>query len=240
MSRTHGHDPKRAILYSRVSTDEQARSGYSLAQQLEALRDHADREGYEILEEVSDPGQCGASLEWPGMNWVRGLVATGGSAVVPARDRDRCAREPVYHCLQREFEEHATKIRALNDRGDERPGGGTHGRYSRPARQVREGQDRRVLSAGQVPRVREGLARAPASPGRYLPSRNAGPRIKPMRPDPFSTRAARVSSSPHSHSKVLRPSAYQSSSRPSRTSRSPHLHSRTICSEVSISKERRM
>ena len=29
---------KTAILYARVSTDEQARSGYSLAQQLEALR----------------------------------------------------------------------------------------------------------------------------------------------------------------------------------------------------------
>jgi site-specific DNA recombinase len=120
MPRTHGHDPKRAILYVRVSTDEQARSGYSLAQQLEALRDHADREGYEILEEVSDPGQCGASLEWPGLNRVRGLGAAGGSAVVPAQDKDRCAHEPAYHyLLRREFEEHATKIRALNDRGDE-------------------------------------------------------------------------------------------------------------------------
>jgi DNA invertase Pin-like site-specific DNA recombinase len=28
----NGHGPKRAILYARVSTDEQARSGYSLAQ----------------------------------------------------------------------------------------------------------------------------------------------------------------------------------------------------------------
>jgi site-specific DNA recombinase len=39
----------RAILYARVSTDEQARSGYSLAQQLEALRGYAAQEGYEIL-----------------------------------------------------------------------------------------------------------------------------------------------------------------------------------------------
>jgi DNA invertase Pin-like site-specific DNA recombinase len=34
------------ILYARVSTEEQARSGYSLAQQLEALREYAAREGY--------------------------------------------------------------------------------------------------------------------------------------------------------------------------------------------------
>jgi DNA invertase Pin-like site-specific DNA recombinase len=124
MPRTHGHDPKRAILYAHVSTDEQARSRYSLAQQLEVLRDHAAQEGYEILEEVSDLGQCGASLEWPGMNRVRGLVAAGGIVVVPAQDRDRFAREPAYHyLLRREFEEHATKIRALNDRGDESPAG---------------------------------------------------------------------------------------------------------------------
>ena len=62
MPSTNGHDPERAVLYARVSTDEQARSGYSLAQQLEALRGYAEREGYEVLEEVSDPGHSGASL----------------------------------------------------------------------------------------------------------------------------------------------------------------------------------
>jgi site-specific DNA recombinase len=121
---TNGHGPKSAILYVRVSTDEQARSGYSLAQQLEALREHAAREGYEVLEEVSDPGQSGASLERPGMDRVRDLVAAGGVSVVLAQDRDRFAREPAYHyLLRREFEEHGTKIRALNDRGDESPEG---------------------------------------------------------------------------------------------------------------------
>jgi site-specific DNA recombinase len=48
MPSTNGHGPKRAILYARVSTDEQARSGYSLAQQLEALHVYADKHGYEI------------------------------------------------------------------------------------------------------------------------------------------------------------------------------------------------
>jgi site-specific DNA recombinase len=124
MPSTNGHGPKRAILYARVSTDEQARSGYSLAQQLEALRDYAKREGYEILEEVQDPGQSGASLERPGMDRVRDLVAAGGVAVVLAQDRDRFAREPAYHyLLRREFEEHGTKIRAMNDRGDDSPEG---------------------------------------------------------------------------------------------------------------------
>jgi site-specific DNA recombinase len=95
MPNTNCHGPKRAILYARVSTDEQARSGYSLAQQIEALRGYAEREGYEVLDEVQDPGQSGASLERPGMDRVRDLVAVGGVSVVLAQDRDRFAREPA-------------------------------------------------------------------------------------------------------------------------------------------------
>src|SRR4028119_1341338 len=124
MPSTNGNRSRRAILYARVSTDEQARSGYSLAQQMEALREYAAREGYEVLEEVTDPGQSGASLERPGMDRVRDIVAAGGVSVVLAQDRDRLAREPAYHyLLRREFAERGTKLRALNDRGDDSPEG---------------------------------------------------------------------------------------------------------------------
>src|ERR671926_219816 len=105
MQSTNGHGPKRAILYARVSTEEQVRSGYSLAQQMEALRQYAAREGYEVLEEVTDPGQSGASLERPGMDRVRDLVGEGGVWIVLAQDRDRFARELAYHyLLRKEFE----------------------------------------------------------------------------------------------------------------------------------------
>ena len=124
MQSTNGHGSRKAILYARVSTDEQARSGYSLAQQLEALRGYAAQEGYEVLEEVTDPGQSGASLERPGMDKVRDLVAAGSVSVVLAQDRDRFAREPVYYyLLRREFEEHGAVLRSLNDRGDDSPEG---------------------------------------------------------------------------------------------------------------------
>jgi site-specific DNA recombinase len=124
MPTTNGHGPKRAILYAPVSTDEQARSGFSLAQQLEALREYAAREGYDVLEEVSDPGQSGASLERPGMDRVRDLVAAGGVSAVLAQDRDRFSREPAYtYLLRREFAEHGCELRSLNDRGDGSPEG---------------------------------------------------------------------------------------------------------------------
>jgi DNA invertase Pin-like site-specific DNA recombinase len=52
------------------------------------------------------------------MDRVRDLVAGCGVYVVLAQDCDRFAREPAYHyLLRREFEEHGTKVRALNDRG---------------------------------------------------------------------------------------------------------------------------
>ena len=113
MPSTNGHGPKRVVLYARVSTGEQARSGYSLAQQIEALREYAARGGYEVLEEVRDAGQSGASLERPGMDRVRDLVAAGGVSVVLAQDRDRFAREPAYlFSLREEFAQHQTALTA--------------------------------------------------------------------------------------------------------------------------------
>src|SRR5215203_99841 len=116
--------PKRAILYARVSTDEQARNGYSLAQQIEALREHADREGYEITEEIEDPGYSGATLARPGLDRVRDLVAAGTASIVLAQDRDRFAREPAHGwILREELEKYGCKLLALNDRGDDSPEG---------------------------------------------------------------------------------------------------------------------
>jgi len=159
MPSTNGHGLRRAILYVRVSTDEQARSGYSLAQQIEALRAYAAREGYEVLEEVQDPGQSGASLERPGMDRVRDLVAAGSISVVLAQDRDRFAREPAYHyLLRREFEEYGTKIRALNDRGDDSPEGElTEGIFDQLAKFERTKTAERTRR-GMLRKAREGRA----------------------------------------------------------------------------------
>jgi site-specific DNA recombinase len=157
MANTNGQGPKKAILYARVSTEEQARSGYSLAQQLEALREYAAREGFAVLEEVVDPGQSGASLERPGMDRVRDLVLAGGVSVVLAQDRDRFSREPAYHyLLKKEFEEHGCKMRALNDRGDNSPEGelmdGVFDQFAKFERAKTAERTRR----GKVRKAREG------------------------------------------------------------------------------------
>jgi site-specific DNA recombinase len=112
------------VTYSRVSTAEQRERGYSLRQQKEALRAYCLNEGWEIVAEAEDGGHSGASLERPGLDRVRDLVAGGGINLVVAQDRDRFAREPAYlYLLKKEFSERGTRLQALNDRGDDSPEG---------------------------------------------------------------------------------------------------------------------
>jgi site-specific DNA recombinase len=113
-----GQDPKKAVLYARVSTVGQVRHGYSLSQQLEALRAHSKRAGYRVIEEVLDAGQGGATLSRPGLDRVRDLVAAGGVAVLLVQDLDRLTREPEhYRLLRAEFRKGGCETVVLNNQG---------------------------------------------------------------------------------------------------------------------------
>jgi site-specific DNA recombinase len=46
----------RVVLYCRVSTEEQAKLGFSVAEQLHTLRAHAAAQGFEVVAEVLDEG----------------------------------------------------------------------------------------------------------------------------------------------------------------------------------------
>ena len=89
---------------------------------MEAVREYAASEGYEVLEEIKDLGYSGASLKRPGMDRIRDLVAAGRASVVLAQDRDHFAREPAYHYhLEKAFEEKGIKLRPHNNPGDDTP-----------------------------------------------------------------------------------------------------------------------
>jgi len=132
---------------------------------LEALREYAVREGYEVVEELVDPGYSGASLERPGLDRVRDLVAAGDVSLVLAQDRDRFAREPAHHyLLKREFEERGCKLRALNDRGDDTPEGElTDGILDQLAKFERAKTTERTRR-GKLRRAREGKVIAGHTP----------------------------------------------------------------------------
>lgn len=97
----------RAAIYLRVSTEEQARNGFSLAAQREACREQARRLGAEEILEFADEGVSGALLQRPGLSALREAVRTGAVQMVVALDPDRLARNLSYQLLLTEEIERA-------------------------------------------------------------------------------------------------------------------------------------
>ena len=112
------------VTYCRVSTQEQAAHGYSMAQQRQALRDHAGREGWQIVEEFADPGFSGGSLVRPGLDALRTRVEQGDVDVVLVQDLDRASREVVgVLLLTEEFKRNGCALVSVTDAGDDSPSG---------------------------------------------------------------------------------------------------------------------
>jgi site-specific DNA recombinase len=100
----------KAALYCRVSTEEQAKSGYSLRQQMETLRRYCDAHDLEVVGEFEDRAS-GASLDRLGLDALRDAVSAGGVDVVLAQDRDRFSREPAHHYVLGEDLQWALRLR---------------------------------------------------------------------------------------------------------------------------------
>ncbi|CAA9441864.1 MAG: hypothetical protein AVDCRST_MAG80-1410 [uncultured Rubrobacteraceae bacterium] len=114
------HDPQsgqtpRVILYTRVSSEDQARDGYSLPEQLRGLRELAANLGWEVLEEIVDDGWSRSTLDRPGITRTRELVATGGVDMVVAWKRDRFGAGYIPGWLEEEFRKKGTELRTPDD-----------------------------------------------------------------------------------------------------------------------------
>lgn len=59
--------PLRAVLYARVSTEEQAEEGHSIDAQLRVLREFCARKGWQVVGEYVDAGYSGRTLKRPKM-----------------------------------------------------------------------------------------------------------------------------------------------------------------------------
>src|ERR671916_2395270 len=119
MPNTNGHGPKTAVLYARVSTEEQAKTGYSIPEQLRELRAYARREGYRVVDEVVDDGHSGADPHRPGLWRVMRLAETGAMEVVLARKRNRLFRSRLYRLLwDQDLGELGVRLIALDNTGN--------------------------------------------------------------------------------------------------------------------------
>jgi site-specific DNA recombinase len=115
---------KRAAIYARVSTDEQAEKGYSLPSQLEACRRYADQYGYEIIGEFSDD-YSGRKLNRPELDKVRDLICARKVDALIVYSPDRLVRDLGYACeLRRERNKyHVELCRVLGGQTESTPQG---------------------------------------------------------------------------------------------------------------------
>jgi site-specific DNA recombinase len=161
----------RVVLYCRVSTEEQVRSDFSVAEQLHTLRDHASQKNLEVVGEVSDEGYSGADPDRPGLLRVMELAESGEIDAVVAVKRDRLFRSRLYRLLlERDLEELGVELVALNDTGH-MIGDGVMDSF---AEWEREEITRRTLS-GKRQKAREGkiiAGRLPVYGFRYTPDRD--------------------------------------------------------------------
>ena len=86
---------KRAILYARVSTDDQAEKGYSLPSQLDAMRKYAAQQGFEVVGEFCDDYSGATPIEFrPEGKKAYALLQSGQADVIIAYTIDRYVRPP--------------------------------------------------------------------------------------------------------------------------------------------------
>jgi site-specific DNA recombinase len=82
---------KKAIVYTRVSTEEQAERGYSLQSQIKACREYALDNSMNIVAEITDD-YTGSTLDRPGFNELESFLARKEARIVIVTEEDRLSR----------------------------------------------------------------------------------------------------------------------------------------------------
>jgi len=83
-----------ALLYVRVSTNRQAKSGHSIDSQPALLTEAAEREGFQV-EVITETGS-GRNTARPGLNGALDRLASGEAQALYALDTDRLARSTMH------------------------------------------------------------------------------------------------------------------------------------------------
>lgn len=84
--------PVKAIIYTRVSTQEQVNEGISLDNQLEKIKAYCFARDWEVIETVADEGFSGKSLNRPGMQKIITMAKRQQFDVVVTYKLDRLTR----------------------------------------------------------------------------------------------------------------------------------------------------
>jgi len=106
----------RAVLYARTSGDDRGKG--NIEAQLVVCRDYASRQGYMIVEEISESelGASGAATDLPGRERSVELAEEGAYDILVVRDADRLARaQAVFHILKAELLRAGVRIESTTE-----------------------------------------------------------------------------------------------------------------------------
>lgn len=106
----------KCVIYVRVSTDEQARHGYSIAAQIEKLEAYCISQGWELVKQFIDDGYSAKDLNRPNFKEMMNVVKKGGIDVVLVYRLDRLTRSVVdlYSILQ-ELDKYECKFKSATE-----------------------------------------------------------------------------------------------------------------------------
>lgn len=85
----------KVIGYARVSTEEQAASGYGMKAQERAIAETIDRRDFELVATIRDEGLSGTSLDRPGLYEALERIAAGEAEGLVVAKLDRVSRSVV-------------------------------------------------------------------------------------------------------------------------------------------------
>lgn len=110
----------RVIIYVRVSTQEQAREGYSISEQLERLKKYCEAMDWMIVETFIDPGYSGGSLDRPALkDMIKFIKAENVDKVVVYKlDRLSRSQKDTLYLIEDVFLNNNTDFVSMNENFD--------------------------------------------------------------------------------------------------------------------------
>jgi len=89
---SNGHQVKRAVIYARVSTEEQKKAGYSISSQIRLLEEKMKADGVVVAHEPIVDAETGMTSEREGLKQLWELAKSGAINFVYVYDLDRLGR----------------------------------------------------------------------------------------------------------------------------------------------------
>lgn len=157
-------------IYVRVSTQEQAKEGYSIAEQTKRLQKYAEAHGWAVYKVYTDAGHSGASMQRPALQDLLSDVRAGKIAKVLVYKLDRLSRsqKDTLRLIEDEFLKNGTDFESMTERLDT---GTAHGRAMigilAAFAQLEREMIKERMSMGISARIKEGKWRGARMPYGY-------------------------------------------------------------------------